>query len=636
MKFLIVFIFLLTVHEFIGQQAVERILGGSEAPAGAFPWMVTIRFHDVQPPNRIIDICGGSIISDIFVLTAASCFFNAHAQYFNQFSIKAGIHNIINDTENLEQIRTVSHIIVHPNYNSMLFLNDLALVRVSPPLNMKALNLDRISLSNLTSVEDIDLVTIGWGILNQSNPTVAATFLQQVIVQENADCTKNKMSNSTTQLCANGTCSRDSGGPLMVYSNDSAQYELVAITSFRNACITEGLFTRVIPFVDWILNILKNPPATPPTRTTTIQSTTTTGQPISFVCNTSYSCGCSPTPVVFHDGPSFIRLHNQGRIVGGETAQPHSWPWAVSIQLFNMHRCGGTLINDEWVLTAAHCSLLSISTVHIGIHNRNLPSYQIRNVSKVIQHPDYVPPPQHINDIALIRLSSPVDLTSSGNLVGIACLPSQSTDLNYPMTGTRLAVIGWGILAENGELPGELQQVRVMSLANDDPRCVKTTYNKERQFCAMIDGGGKDSCQGDSGGPIHQWLADHWEQVGIVSFGNGCAGENSPGVYTRLSRYRDWIATTINQADTTTSTRLTQTSPPTTASQPTISPSTTASQPTISPSTTASQPTISPSTTSKPIIVDMTTTVKNYGVAIETKLYCVLMMYIFLKFFLIY
>ncbi|CAF1122811.1 unnamed protein product [Rotaria sp. Silwood1] len=673
MKFLTAIIILLTIHEVFGQEIIERIFDGSQAPADAFPWMVSVRFHDSQGTNRILPICGGSIVSEIFVLTAASCFYGAHINGFNLFSIEAGVHNIFNESEGLEQVRSISHIIAHPNYSAIRYLNDLALVRVSSAFNMKALNLDTISLSNLTSLEDMNLTTIGWGILNQSNPTVAATFLQEVIVQENVECTKNKAINATTQLCATGTCLRDSGGPLMVFSNDSQQYELVGITSFRNECTTEGLFTRVAPFVNWILTTLNNPPPTPPPITTTTTTTTTTGRPIPFNCNTSYSCGCSPIPVVFHDGPVFSsRLHNQGRIVGGETAQAHSWPWIVSIRALLGHTCGGSLINNEWVLTAAHCPLLMIAEVHIGVHDRLSASPQIRKVAKVIQHPNFSADSRFINDIALLRLSSPVDLTVSDNRAGITCLPPQSADLNYPEAGKLLAVAGWGRLTENGTLPRELQQVRVMALTNDDPRCIRTSYDKERQFCAMVDGGGKDSCQGDSGGPIHQWLGDHWEQVGIVSFGIGCALENQPGIYTRLSMYHDWIQATINQSDTITSTSSTSilpsTASPTTtpvlpitstvilpststaippltstaklsSTSTTVPPSTTMlTSTTVPPSTTMLTSTSSPkfSSTPKPVIDDTTTTANNNGIVVESKLCLVLMIYILLKFFLIY
>lgn len=201
---LIIFMFLLILHGSIEQKSSERIFGGSDAPIDAFPWMVAISFLDVGTSNRTIDVCGGSIVSEIFVITAVSCFFGLHTQYFNRFLVKAGVYNIFNSSEELVQIRAISDIIVHPNYDSRLLLNDIALVRISPPFNMTAFNLEVISLSNVTLVEDKNLVAIGWGILNQSNPTIAATSLQQITVQEDVNCTKNKMSNSTTQLCATG------------------------------------------------------------------------------------------------------------------------------------------------------------------------------------------------------------------------------------------------------------------------------------------------------------------------------------------------------------------------------------------------------------------------------------------------
>lgn len=211
------------------------------------------------------------------------------------------------------------------------------------------------------------------------------------------------------------------------------------------------------------------------------------------MCDTRYPCGCSSTPVIFHD------QYSTGRIVGGETAQSHSWPWVVSLRwTFFGHTCGGTIINDEWILTAAHCISSIPTTVHIGVHDERLPSQQIRDVIETIVHPEYVPPPKFINDIALLHVAPPINLSASNGTVGLTCIPAQRHDQNYPAAQTTLAVIGWGKLTSGGGRPTQLRQVRVKTIENDDWRCANDIFDIDRQFCAMVDGGGKDSCQGFS------------------------------------------------------------------------------------------------------------------------------------------
>jgi secreted trypsin-like serine protease len=200
MKYFLILLFLTNTHSLVHEKTNERIFNGSEAPLNAFPWMVSVRFNLL---NTLKSDCGGAILSDIFLLTAASCFqgFTILTQYS---TVTAGIHNFINRSETTEQKRIISHIIVHPDYSPQNFVNDLALVRVTPPFDFNSLSVSSISLSNLTSIENMDLVTIGWGILNQLKPNISAANLQQVIVRENVECTKNKAINSSTQICATG------------------------------------------------------------------------------------------------------------------------------------------------------------------------------------------------------------------------------------------------------------------------------------------------------------------------------------------------------------------------------------------------------------------------------------------------
>jgi len=188
-------VFLLTfTHQHL---ANERIFDGSEAPPHAYPWMVSIRLNIF---NMIKRNCGGVILSDEFILTAASCFQNV-TLFIRFFIIQAGVHTIGFIREPTEQIRSIAELIPHPNYMADFYLNDLAFIRVSPPFYLDKLNVFPIVLSNLTSVENMDLTAIGWGELNFG---IISTPLRQTIVQENVKCTQNKLPNPITQLCASG------------------------------------------------------------------------------------------------------------------------------------------------------------------------------------------------------------------------------------------------------------------------------------------------------------------------------------------------------------------------------------------------------------------------------------------------
>ncbi|XP_029928524.1 trypsin-1-like isoform X2 [Myripristis murdjan] len=220
------------------------------------------------------------------------------------------------------------------------------------------------------------------------------------------------------------------------------------------------------------------------------------------------------------------------KIVGGYECQRNSQPHQVSLNS-GYHFCGGSLVNEYWIVSAAHCYKSRIQ-VRLGEHNIGITegSEQFITSSRVIRHPQYNP--YNIDyDVMLIKLSERAIINEYVQPVPLpnACAPA----------GTMCLVSGWGNTMSSTADRNKLQCLNIPIISDVDCDNSYPGMITDTMFCAGYLEGGKDSCQGDSGGPV----VCNGELQGIVSWGYGCAEKDHPGVYAKVCMFLDWLERTM-------------------------------------------------------------------------------------------
>ncbi|XP_057659340.1 transmembrane protease serine 9-like [Diorhabda carinulata] len=538
-----------------------RIIGGEEANITDFPYQVSLRCLGAHK-------CGASIFHPSYVLTAAHCVEKGLAI---SYSIRAG-SNFVSKGGTVINVCKVE---IHENYTAETMVNDIAVLTLCSPITFSDSILP-VTLASVTATPVIGkrgLVT-GWGFTEEDGSITSSLKKVSVPIITNSRCQALYPDEKVTDdmICAGyiGTggkdaCQGDSGGPLR------ANGQLYGIVSWGYGCARPwfpGVYTNVAKYRNWIRSykkidinkgrfelfereykseegneeILKqkilgyDPSSLPLTKQELKELHSSAIDGVMHTCDAPrknfqkiFDCGSS-TPLNFSE-------YHLG-VVGGQNAWIEDYPYQVSILYQGSHGCGGSIIDENHILTAAHCTYNveeTILSVRVGSSWRN-EGGAVYDVEKIEVHPDF-DDLTFDYDISILRLTTSLDF---GKRVQPITLATAGTQIDDNLDGY---VTGWGKLGEQEPMSNQLQVVELPVISTQTcSRYYPTGFITERMFCAGYIGGGKDTCDGDSGGPI----VVAGIQIGIVSWGIICAAPDEPGAYSKIPELVDYINSIIN------------------------------------------------------------------------------------------
>ncbi|XP_053353079.1 mast cell protease 1A-like [Clarias gariepinus] len=234
----------------------------------------------------------------------------------------------------------------------------------------------------------------------------------------------------------------------------------------------------------------------------------------------------------------------ESRIIGGNETKPHSRPYMVSVQIKNFHVCGGTLIKNDYVLTAAHCvdkikhPREDKLEVVLGAHNisRNEPQQQRIQVQNYTKHPCYKKN-ERLNDIMLLKLKSKPKKSEAVKPIG---LPTQNE--NIP-DKAKCSIAGWGRTHQDSAASSVLREVTLKIQNNTEcKRLWQHYFDIDNMICTASDGR-KAFCQGDSGSPLI--CGNKTQGLAAYTHPKNCTDPRYPEVYMKISYFIPWIEEVI-------------------------------------------------------------------------------------------
>ncbi|XP_026515487.1 transmembrane protease serine 9 [Terrapene carolina triunguis] len=542
-------------------QTAHRIVGGTEASRGEFPWQVSLRENNEH-------FCGATILTEKWLVSAAHCFneFQDPAvwvAYMGTISLSGSDSSTVK--------AGVGRIIPHPSYNTDTADFDVAVLELDSPVPFnKYIQPACLPGPGHHFPAGRKCLISGWGYLKEDF-LVKPETLQKATVEllDQALCASLYSHTLTDRMMCAGylegkidSCQGDSGGPL-VCEEPSGKFFLAGIVSWGIGCAEAkrpGVYARVTQLRDWILDAISTfPRPTALTVPTTLSSTNGNAATMEGISNsttskhrpvsTTLSVPAASKPATAsrpQECGGRPGLSKPSKIVGGIEASKGEIPWQVSLKEGSRHFCGATVIGERWLLSAAHCfnqTKLEYLKAYLGTTSLTGADGNAVKVSikKVVQHPSYNPIILDF-DVAVLELASPLHFNK---LIQPVCLPLAVQ--KFPV-GKKCMISGWGNVREgNITKPESLQKASVGII---DQKTCNVLYNfslTDRMICAGFLEGRVDSCQGDSGGPLAcEETPGLFYLAGVVSWGIGCAQAKRPGVYSRITKLKDWILDAIS------------------------------------------------------------------------------------------